>query len=79
MPCYTAWNEYLEEGSVSYANAREQVLAKLASIKHIIDYYYRVAWRALPEMDAETVVDPFHSPKTQKEAKIRESITHHFA
>ena len=79
MPCYTAWDEFLEEGTASYAKAKAEVHAKLKSVQHIVDYYYRVAGESLPTIETERDIELFSPPKASKQHMIRLAIAHHFA
>lgn len=48
MPCYTAWNEYLEVGTPAYERAEAELRAKLRALRHAIDYYYGAAGASVP-------------------------------
>jgi hypothetical protein len=39
MPCYTAWNDYLQRNTPEYLDAEREVRAKLRAVQHIVDYY----------------------------------------
>lgn len=79
MPCYSAWYEYLKEGTPAYRRAKSEVVAKLQAVKHIVDYYYRAAAMEMPRLPVGSRIDPFKSAKSAKERKLRELIAHHFA
>jgi hypothetical protein len=79
MPCYTAWNAYLNPGTPEYVRAEAEVKAKLQSIKHIVDYYYRANSFEMPNVPEGVAIDAFRQPRSAKESAIREAICHHFA
>ena len=37
MPCYSAWNDYLDPGTPDYEVAKAAVTAKLHAVRHVID------------------------------------------
>lgn len=77
MPCYTAWNEGIPQGTPEHHQAEKKVRAWLRSIKHIIDYYYRAYDYPMPNIPDGTKVDLYRQPKSQREQRIREAICHH--
>jgi hypothetical protein len=79
MPCYTAWDAFLEPDTPEYFRAEEEIRAKLRAVIHIVDYYYRAFSFPLPQLPDGVKIDPFRQPKSKKELAIREMICHHFA
>ena len=79
MPCYNSWDSYLTPNTPAYERAKSVVEAKLMSIQHIIDYYYSTHRYPLPNLPANTKIDPFRQPRSGRELSIREMICHHFA
>jgi hypothetical protein len=79
MPCYSAWNAYLEPDTPAYLRAKSIVEAKLLSTKHIVDYYYRAHSLSLPNLPAGTLIDGFRQPRSTRELNVRVMISHHFA
>lgn len=79
MPCYTPWYSYLEPESEEYKRAHREVTAQLHAVKHIIDYYYRVAELQLPVLPRHVEIDATRQPRSRHESRIREMICHHFA
>ena len=79
MPCYTAWNEFLDPDTPEYLQAREHVRARLKAVEHIVDYYYAAFGQPMTDLPNGVSVDPFRQPRSTKETSIREMICHHFA
>src|SRR5262245_40880516 len=79
MPCYTAWNEYLPEGTPEYDRARAEVQARLLAVKHIVDYYHTAAGVDLPPSQPPAGADSLHQPTSEKERRIWNAIAHHCA
>jgi hypothetical protein len=79
MPCYTAWNDYLQPNTPEYLNAEREVRAKLRAVQHIVDYYYTAFSHALPQVPKSVQIDCTRQPRARREQKIREMLCHHFA
>lgn len=79
MPCYTAWDEHLQQGTPKYDRARAEVQARLIAIKHIVSYYYAAAGANLPLMPLSAEAEAFRLPKSDKERRIWKAIAHHCA
>jgi len=79
MPCYSAWNDYLEPGTPQYEEAKAAVTTKLHAVRHIIDYYYRAHGQQLPQLPDGVILDPFRQPRAPAELALREMICHHFS
>lgn len=84
MPCYTAWNEHLDEGSPDYERTRAELEAKLRSVKHVVDYYYRAFRVRLPKarliddeqgLEAPWSFAPERYPRNEK--RVLDRIYHH--
>lgn len=78
MPCYSAWNDYLEPGTPQFEQAKAVVVAKLKAVRHIIDYYYQSQGLPLPELAEGTIIDSHRQPRSPRELALREMICHHF-
>jgi hypothetical protein len=85
MPCYTAWNEFLQPGTPAYAKAEAEVLAKLRSLQHAVNYYYAVADLALPLAHTRTDGGGFGGEQfrsqnpSSEEDEVLDRLTHHLA
>lgn len=79
MPCYTAWYEHYVKDSPEYLAAKQDVMKKLNSVKHIIDYYYQAHEFPFPDVAGDVEIDPMRQPKSRTEIAIRHMICHHFA
>jgi hypothetical protein len=79
MPCYCAWDEHLVDGTEKYDIEKAIVLAKLESIKHIIDYYVGVSKTTWPTQPINEPVDPRNSKLTPAEKRLIKIIAHHCA
>jgi hypothetical protein len=77
MPCYSPWNSYLLPNSDDYRKAEEEERAKLAAVKHVVDYYYKAHDHSLPNLPHGTQLDPHRQPRSAREFAIREMICHH--
>jgi len=79
MPCYSAWNEALEPGTPAYERAEREVRSKLESVRHIVDYYYKVHALSLPALPASIYIDPTRQSRSNAEIAVREAICFHLA
>ena len=79
MPCYKAWNDYLEPGTPAYLKAEEEVRAQLQTVKHVVDYYYTANRQPLPDLPGGIDIDPSRHLRSTREAGIRQAMCHHFA
>jgi hypothetical protein len=79
MPCYTAWNQYLQEGTPEYDRARAVVQARFLAVKHIVGYYYAAAGVSLPQIPLSAKAEAIRVPKSEKERRIWKAIAHHCA
>ncbi len=77
MPCYSPWYTYVAPNSEDYRNAEEKVRAKLAAVKHVVDYYYKADGHPLPNLPHATHVDHHRQPRSPRELALREMICHH--
>lgn len=48
MGCYTQWYAYLNSGSAEFEAEKQALYAKFMSLKHVIDYYFAIAEKKLP-------------------------------
>jgi hypothetical protein len=78
MPCYTAWDECYPPGTPEHDRVKAEVRAKLATVKHIIDYYYDSKGFSKPNLPIATSVNAMRQPKSKTESGIREAICYHF-
>lgn len=79
MPCYTAWNEYLEPGTPEYSAAEQRVRAKLKAVQHIVNYYYRAFDQRFPLVKIKEGTSASYKPASTREKRLLEMICHHFA